>query len=142
MPTLANLRGQVRHRLMALANLERPEEVPEPVLRGQCVLLATLVMDPSGALTRASSTHPTFVAQSDQILEHAAHYFAEELMRLEEACYQLQAAADARGLRGAAADAWCVARLNTEFIGHPRRWRATRVTRPHGHRSRARRSVP
>jgi len=46
---------------MALAKLERPEEVPEPVLRGHCVLLATLVMDPSGVLTRASSTEPGIV---------------------------------------------------------------------------------
>jgi hypothetical protein len=142
MPTLTELRRQVRHRLMALANLEGPEQVPEPVLRGHCVLLATMVMDPSGVLTRASSTKPTFVAQSDQILEHAAQHFAEELALLEEACHQLQAAADARGLRGAAADAWCVARVHTEFIGHPRRRRATRVTRPRGHRSQARRSVP
>lgn len=130
MPTLTELRRQVRHRLMALAHLEGPEQVPEPVLRGHCVLLATLVMDPSGVLTRASSTHPTFVAQSDRILEHAARYFAEELMRLEEACHQLQAAADARGLRGAAADAWCVSRVNTEFIGYPRSGRATRGRRP------------
>jgi hypothetical protein len=130
MPTLTELRRQVRHRLMALANLERPEQVPEPVLRGHCVLLATLVMDPSGVLTRASSTEPTFVAQSDRILEHAAHSFAEEIARLEEACHQLQATADARGLRGAAADAWCVARVNTEFTGYPRRRRATRVRRP------------
>ena len=129
MPTLTDLRRQVRHRLMALAHLEGPEQVPEPVLRGHCVLLATLVMDPSGVLTRASSTKPTFVAQSDQILEHAAHSFAEELALLEEACHQLQAAADARGLRGAAADAWCVSRVNAEFIGHPRSGRATRVTR-------------
>jgi hypothetical protein len=71
MPTLTELRRQVRHRLMALAKLERPE----PVLCGHCVLL------------------------------------------------------DARGLRGAAAEAWCVARVNTEFIGYPRRRRATRVRR-------------
>jgi hypothetical protein len=91
MPTLAELRCQVRHTLMAVAGLERPEQVPEPVLRGHCAL--------------------------------------EELMLLEEACRQLQGAAHARGLRGAASDAWCVARLNTEFIGHARR-RGTRVTRP------------
>jgi hypothetical protein len=130
MPTLTELRRQVRHRLMAMANLEGPEQVPEPVLRGHCVLLATMVMDPSGVLTRASSTKPTFVAQSDRILEHAAQHFAEELALLEEACHQLQAAADARGLRGAASDAWCVSRVNTEFIGHPRSGRATRVRRP------------
>jgi hypothetical protein len=35
MPTLTELRRQVRHRLMALAKLERPE----PVLCGHCVLL-------------------------------------------------------------------------------------------------------
>jgi hypothetical protein len=130
MPTLAELRRQLRHTLMAMAGLERPEQVPEPVLRGHCALLATMVMDPSGVLTRTSSTDPTFVAQSDQILAHAAQHFAEELMLLEEACHQLQAAAQARGLRGAASDAWCVTRLNTEFIGHPRSRRATRVTRP------------
>jgi hypothetical protein len=81
-------------------------------------------------LTRTSSTDPTFVAQSDQILEHAARDFAEELMLLEEACHQLQAAAQARGLRGAASDAWCITRLNTEFIGHPGPRHAKRVTRP------------
>jgi hypothetical protein len=89
-----------------------------------------MVMDPSGGLTRASSTAPAFVAQSDQILEHAARHFAEELMLLEEACLQVQEAARARRLRGAALDAWCATRLNTEFIGHPRSRRATRVTRP------------
>jgi hypothetical protein len=130
MPTLTELRRQVQHTLMAMAGLKQPEQVPEPVLRGHCALLATMVMDPSGVLTRASSTDPAFVAQSDQILEHAARHFAEELALLEEACHQVQAAAQAQGLRGGALDAWCAARLNTEFIGHPRSRRATRVTRP------------
>jgi hypothetical protein len=31
MPTLAELRRQVRHTLMAVAGLESPEQVPEPV---------------------------------------------------------------------------------------------------------------
>jgi hypothetical protein len=77
-----------------------------------------------------SSTDPAFVARSDQILELAARHFAVELALLEVACHQVQAAAQARGLRGAALDAWCATRLNTEFIGHPRSRRAARVTRP------------
>jgi hypothetical protein len=130
MPTLAELRRRVRHTRMPIAGLERPEPVPEPVLRGYGALLATMVMDLSGVLIRVSRSDPTVVAQSDQVLEHAARHVAEALARLEEACHQLQAAAQARGLRGAASDAWWVARLNAEFIGHPRRRRATRVTRP------------
>jgi hypothetical protein len=129
MPTLAELRCQVRHTLMAMANLEEPEQVPETVLRGHCVLLATMVLDPAGVLTRTSSTDPTFVAQSDQILEHAARDFAEELALLQEVYRDLYAAARARGLRGAALDAWCATRVNTEFLGHPRGRHAARVRR-------------
>lgn len=130
MPTLAELRRQVQHKLMAMAGLARPEQVPEPALHGHCVLLAAMVMDPSGVLARASSTDPAFVARSDQILELAARHFAVELALLEVACHQVQAAAQARGLRGAALDAWCATRLNTEFIGHPRSRRAAGVKGP------------
>jgi hypothetical protein len=120
MPTLAELRRQVRHKLMAMVDLEEPEQVPEEVLRGHCVLLATMVLDPSGVLTRTSSTDPTFVAQSDRILERAARDFAEELARLDEAYQDLYTAARARGVRGAALESWCATRVNTEFLGHPR----------------------
>lgn len=93
MPTMAELRRRVRHTLIAMAGLERPEQMPEPLLRGHCVLLAPMVMDPSGVLPHASSTAPAFLAQSNQILEHAARHFAKDLARLEEACHQVQAAA-------------------------------------------------
>ena len=73
MPTLAELRRQVRHTRMPIAGLERPEQVPEPVLRGYGALLATMVMDLSGVLTRVSRSESHLVAQSDQVLEHAAH---------------------------------------------------------------------
>jgi hypothetical protein len=61
MATLTELRRQVRHTLMAMAGLEQPE----PVLHGHCVLLAAMVMAPSGVLARTSSTDPAFVARSD-----------------------------------------------------------------------------
>jgi hypothetical protein len=115
MPTLAEIRRRVHHKLASMAGLE----VPENGLRGHCILLATMTMNPSGVATRTSSTDPTFVAQSDQILEHATQYFAEELGLLAEACVRVQEEAEARGLRGAALDAWCATRLHTEFIGSP-----------------------
>jgi hypothetical protein len=129
MPTLAELRRQVRHKLMAMARLEGPEQVPEEVLRGHCVLLATMAMDPSGVLTRASSTDPRFVFHCDHIMAYLAQDFAEELGLIEQACVRLQAEAHARRLRGAALEAWCATRLHTEFIGRPRRRRVTSAKR-------------
>jgi hypothetical protein len=124
MPTFADVRLRVRHKLVTMTSTE----VPEPLLRGMCGALATLVLDPSEAISRIASSDPTAMAGRGECLASVVRRFAEELALLGEACAGVQEEARARGLRGVALDAWCVTRLNTEFIGHPRR---RRVKTPH-----------
>jgi hypothetical protein len=124
MPTCADVQLRVRHKPVTLTGTE----VPEPLLRGMCGALATLVLDPSEALSRIASSDPTAMAGRGELLASVVQRFDEELARLEEACVGVQEEARARGLRGVALEAWCVTRLNTEFMGHPRR---RRVKTPH-----------
>jgi len=119
MPTFADIQLRVRHKLATIMGTE----APEPFLRGMCGALASLVLDPSEAIPRIASIDPTARAGHSELLASIVQRFAEELALLEEACTGVQEEARARGLRGGALDAWCVTRLNTEFIVHPRRRR-------------------
>jgi hypothetical protein len=119
MPTCADVQLRVRHKLVTMMGTE----VPEPLLRGMCSALAILALAPSEALSVIAGSDPTAVARGRKLLACVARRFAEELALVEETCMGMLEEARARGLRGAALDAWCVTRLDTELIGHPRRRR-------------------
>ena len=98
MPTCADAQLRVRHKLVTITGTE----APEPFLRGMCGALATLVLDPSEALSRIASSDPSARAGRGELLASVVQRFAEELALLEEACAGVQEEAKARGLRGVA----------------------------------------
>jgi hypothetical protein len=125
MPTFADIRRRVRDGATDLLG----GKIDEQTLRGCCAVLAALAINPAKLRTRPMRPGGP---EGDDLIAHTALYFAEELALLEEACGRLDEEAVARGLRGTARDAWCAARVNTEFIGRPRRRRAGRRL-PRGH---------
>jgi hypothetical protein len=131
MPTFAEIRRHVRHKLASTAG----QEDFRLLLRGHCALLATLALDPSGVMTRTTSTDPRFVAHCDHIMAYLVRDFAEELELLGAAYASVEEEARARGLEGGALQAWCFARLKTEFIGAPLHRRAKPATLPRGCRA-------
>src|SRR5262247_2494883 len=96
MPTLADIRRQVRDKVTALLGLE----VSEDTLIACCSVLAILVISPSKARIRLMCLDPRLkyldVAVCDDILEDLADSFAEELALLEAACRRLDQEAAAR----------------------------------------------
>jgi hypothetical protein len=122
MPTFADIRRQVHAGATDLLG----REIDEQALRGCCAMLAAMVIKPSKL--RADRMYLD-VPEYDDIIKYTGLYFAEELALLKEACRHVDQEAVARGLRGSALAAWCVRRLNTEFIGWPSRRRARHVKR-------------
>ena len=118
-PALTDVRLRVRDKLVTRMG----PEVPEPLLRGMCSALAILALDPSEALSLIAGSDPTAVVRCCKLLASLARRFAEEIALLQEACRSMLEEARARGLRGAALDAWCATRLDMELVGHPRRRR-------------------
>jgi hypothetical protein len=123
-PTFADIRRQIRHKLTAALGSEASEQV----LNRCCGVLATLVLNSSRARTRLRCPD---VPEGDDLIGYTVNHLAGEFVLLAGAYWRLDEEAVARGLRGMARDSWCVARVNTEFMGRPPGRRARQAKRHH-----------